>query len=123
MATASDEFLIKLRYWLVSGGMMTRIACGTTTSRSIVPRPQAERLRRLGLAVRHGQHAGAHHLGNEGGGIERQRQNQRGEFRQDFDAAHDIEAAHVRKAEGQRRAGQYEHGELANRRSKPTRAK
>ena len=37
MATASEEFLIRLRYWLVSGGMMTRIACGTTTRRSVVP--------------------------------------------------------------------------------------
>ena len=43
MATASEEFLIRLRYWLVSGGMMTRIACGTTTSRSVAParRPSA----------------------------------------------------------------------------------
>ena len=43
MATASEEFLVRLRYWLVSGGMMTRIACGTTTSRSVWPgrRPSA----------------------------------------------------------------------------------
>ena len=47
MATASDEFLVRFRYWLVSGGMMTRIACGITTSRSV--RPDAGRARR-GLA-------------------------------------------------------------------------
>ena len=35
MATASVEFLVRLRYWLVSGGMITRIACGTTISRSV----------------------------------------------------------------------------------------
>ena len=35
MATASEEFLVRLRYWLVSGGMMTRIACGMTISRSV----------------------------------------------------------------------------------------
>ncbi len=28
MAMASDEFLVTLRYWLINGGMMTRIACG-----------------------------------------------------------------------------------------------
>ena len=50
-------------------------------------RPQAERLRGFGLAVRHRQHAGAHHFGDEGRGIERQRQQERGEFRQYFDAA------------------------------------
>ena len=66
-------------------------------------RSQAERLRRLGLAVRHGQNAGAHHFGDEGRGIDRERQQERREFRQDFDAAHDVEAAHLRKAERQRR--------------------
>ena len=34
MAVASDEFLVRFRYWLVSGGMMTRSACGIMTSRS-----------------------------------------------------------------------------------------
>ena len=37
MAAPSDEFLVRLRYWLVSGGTMTRIACGTMTSRSRSP--------------------------------------------------------------------------------------
>ena len=43
MATASDEFLVRLRYWLVSGGMMMRSACGMTTSRRLWPgrRPSA----------------------------------------------------------------------------------
>ena len=44
MATASDEFLVRLRYWLVSGGMITRIACGMTTSRSVGPGRKPERL-------------------------------------------------------------------------------
>ena len=66
MATASEEFLVRLRYWLVSGGMITRSACGMTTSRSVVPGAQPERVGRLGLAVRHGQDAGAHDLGDEG---------------------------------------------------------
>ncbi|MNE57529.1 hypothetical protein D3C80_1525000 [compost metagenome] len=36
MAVASEEFLVRFRYWLVSGGMMTRIACGMTTSRRVL---------------------------------------------------------------------------------------
>ena len=41
MATASDEFLVRFRYWLVSGGMITRSACGRTTRRMAwrLPRP------------------------------------------------------------------------------------
>ena len=38
MATASEEFLVRFRYWLVSGGMITRSACGITTRRSVGPR-------------------------------------------------------------------------------------
>ena len=37
MATASEEFLVRFRNWLVSGGMMMRIACGMTTRRSAWP--------------------------------------------------------------------------------------
>ena len=33
MATASELFLVRFRYWLVIGGTMTRSACGSTTSR------------------------------------------------------------------------------------------
>ncbi|CAB3651599.1 hypothetical protein LMG26842_00925 [Achromobacter dolens] len=33
MATASELFFNRLRYWLVMGGMMTRKACGSTTRR------------------------------------------------------------------------------------------
>ena len=36
MATASEELFVKLRYWLVSGGMMTRIACGRTVRRMVI---------------------------------------------------------------------------------------
>ena len=65
MATASDEFLVRLRYWLVSGGMMMRIACGMTTSRSDLAGTQAERGCRLLLPARHALDAGAHDLGDE----------------------------------------------------------
>ena len=34
-ANPSEEFLVRLRYWLVSGGMMTRMAWGTTTRCSV----------------------------------------------------------------------------------------
>jgi len=37
MATASEEFLVRLRYWLVSGGRITRMACGMTICRSAMP--------------------------------------------------------------------------------------
>ena len=37
-ATASELFLVRLRYWLVCGGMITRNACGTTTKRRVWPR-------------------------------------------------------------------------------------
>ena len=33
IATASELFLVRLRYWLVSGGMITLSACGSTTNR------------------------------------------------------------------------------------------
>ena len=35
MATAKDEFLVRFRYWLVSGGMMTRMAWGSSTWRVV----------------------------------------------------------------------------------------
>ena len=38
MATASELFLVRFRYWLVIGGMMTRSACGSTIWRSTAPR-------------------------------------------------------------------------------------
>jgi hypothetical protein len=31
MATASELFFVRLRYWLANGGTMTRSACGMTT--------------------------------------------------------------------------------------------
>ena len=31
MTAASDEFLVRLRYWLPIGGTAMRIACGSTT--------------------------------------------------------------------------------------------
>ena len=35
MKTASEEFFVRLRYWFVSGGRITRRACGRTTSRKV----------------------------------------------------------------------------------------
>ena len=37
MAIASEEFLARLRYWLVNGGMITRSACGKTTNLKVCP--------------------------------------------------------------------------------------
>ena len=73
MPTASEEFLVRLRYWLVSGGRITRSACGTTIEpqRSAARRPSEEAA--SGLPLVHGQNAGAHDLGDEGRGIGRQR--------------------------------------------------
>ena len=70
---ASEEFLVRFRYWLVSGGMMIRSACGTTTRRRNEP-AQAERRRRLGLALADTDNAGAHDLGDERRGVEGQGQ-------------------------------------------------
>ena len=43
MAAPNEEFLTRLRYWLVIGGMITGMACGITTSRTTRPgvRPSA----------------------------------------------------------------------------------
>ena len=43
MANASELFFIRFRYWLVSGGTITRNACGRITRRSVGPlgRPSA----------------------------------------------------------------------------------
>ena len=35
MATASEEFLVRFRYWLVIGGMITRSACGSRIRRVV----------------------------------------------------------------------------------------
>ncbi|MNI95631.1 hypothetical protein D3C73_1539320 [compost metagenome] len=37
MPAASDEFFARFRYWLVSGGMITRSAWGMITLRSVGP--------------------------------------------------------------------------------------
>ena len=87
---ASEEFLVRARYWLISGGRITRIACGRITSRRACAalRPSAAAASRL--AVRHGLHAGAHDFGDVGAGIERQREDQRAGFGRQPQAAFDI---------------------------------
>ncbi len=59
---------------------------------------------RLGLAVADRLDAGAHDLGDEGGGVDGQRQQQRHEFRDHHHAALEIEPAQRRIVEGQRHA-------------------
>ena len=109
MATASEEFLVRLRYWLVSGGTITRSACGTTTRRSVNPRRRPKRHRRLGLPARHREHAGAHDLGDEGGGVGRERDQQRDEFGDQPHAADEIEAAQLRPLEADRESERDQH--------------
>ena len=46
------------------GGMITRIACGSTIRRIVCRRRHAERLRGLGLALVDRDDAGAHDLGH-----------------------------------------------------------
>ena len=71
IATASELFLVRFRYWLVIGGMITRSACGSTIWRSIGAAAQASAPRRLPLAERHRLDAGADDLGDVGGGVDR----------------------------------------------------
>ena len=106
---------MRLRYWLVSGGTITRSACGTTTSRSVEPAPQAERERRLGLAARNREDAGAHDLGDEGGGVGRERDQQRDEFGHQPKSADEVEAAQLGLLEADREAGRDEHDERQGR--------
>ena len=74
-------------------------------------RAQAERIGRFGLSVRDRANAGAHHLGDERRGVEREAEQQRSEFRQDLDAAGDIEASGDRETERQRQSGGQKHDE------------
>ncbi|MNL72694.1 hypothetical protein D3C87_1980430 [compost metagenome] len=37
MAAPSEEFFVRFRYWLVKGGTITRMACGTMTRRNRSP--------------------------------------------------------------------------------------
>ena len=58
MATASELFLVMLRYWLVIGGTMTRSACGSSDQPHHLAARQAERHRRLALALVQREDAG-----------------------------------------------------------------
>ena len=106
MATASEEFLVRLRYWLVSGGMMMRMACGMTTRRSDWPLRQADRQRRLLLALGHALDAGAHDLGDEACRVDRQAQQQGHELGLQHHAALEIEALELGIVEAERLAEQ-----------------
>ncbi len=92
MATASDEFLTRFRNWLVVGGMMTRSACGRTTSRRILHSRQAERGRGFALALVDRQDAAANDLADERRRVGRQADEQRCELRRDGSPALKSEA-------------------------------
>ncbi len=72
--------------------MITRIACGTTTRRSVVAGAQPERACRLRLALRDRQDAGPHDLGDEGGRVGDEPEEQRHELGEQLHAAAEVEA-------------------------------
>ena len=87
MATASEEFFVRFRYWLASGGMMIRMACGIITSRVVRLGRRPSALGSFRLAVAHRQNAGAHDFGDEGCGVNAEANQQRYELRLDVYAA------------------------------------
>ena len=90
MATASDEFLVRLRYWFVSGGMITRSALRNDDEPHCLARRQAQRRRGFALPFVHRLDARAHILGNEACRIDAQGQHQRNQFRDQCHAAGEI---------------------------------
>ena len=83
MATASELFLVRFRYWLVSRRHDHPQRLRQHDQAQRLPGSQPERHRRLALAPADRQDAGAHDLGDEARGIDRQAEQQRGEFRRD----------------------------------------
>ena len=75
------------RYSLVSGGRATRSACGRTTRRSVVVARQPERRRRFPLPARQRADRGAHDLGDEGRGVQRDADEEGDELGRHGDAA------------------------------------
>ena len=73
MAIASDVFLVKLRYWLMMGGMAIRKAWGMTTITETLERRKGKGVRRLGLALGHGEDASPHDLRHMRCGVEDER--------------------------------------------------
>ena len=73
---------MRLRYWLVSGGMMMRSRLRHDHEAQRLPAREADRLRRLRLALGHAQDARAHDLGNEAGGVDGEAEQQRHELGQ-----------------------------------------
>ncbi len=68
----------------------------------------AKRHCRLRLAARNREQAGAHDLGNEGGGVGGQRDKQCDKLREESNAADEVEAAQLRTLEADRKAGRDE---------------
>jgi hypothetical protein len=66
---------------------------------------QTERLSGFDLAMRHRLDTGAHHFSDERSRVNTQRNDQCGEFREDFNASADVEAADVQLAEPEWNAG------------------
>ena len=77
MTKPSEVSLSSTTSWLISAGSMIRTACGSSTSRRVCPRPSPIDMRRLALAARQRQDAGAHDLGDDRAVVERQADDQR----------------------------------------------
>ena len=78
-----------------------------------MPGFKAKRKGCFALPARDGENAGAHHFGDERGGIDRQPKQQRDEFRRHFEAAGEVEAAALRQVEGE---GEAENEDVERRR-------
>ena len=93
MATASDEFLVEVQ--VLAGQRRNDDARGLRNDDEAqhLAVGEADGAGRLLLALGHAQDAGAHDLGDEAGGVDRQPQQQRHELGLDHHAALEIEAA------------------------------
>src|SRR5471032_3119002 len=68
-ATASEEFLVRLRYWLVSGGMITRMAWDHYQTQRW-PGRQPQGIRRFRLPARYREQARTHDFRNKCRGVD-----------------------------------------------------
>ena len=80
---------------------MTRSACGIDDQPQRLAAVEAERIGRLGLPVADREDAGAHDLGDEGGGVDREPEHQRQELRRDRRAAAEVEAGELGNVEAE----------------------
>ena len=92
MATARELFLVRFRYWLVIGGMMTRMAWGRMIWLQDGAGAEAERLGGFPLALGDGLDAGADDLGDVGRGVGHQTEQEGEVFGAERGAALEVEA-------------------------------